>query len=486
MKNLSDREHQAAFKKQQMDNTYRDSVATINQEGKRVWIFPKMPKGNLYAWRKRLSYVYLILFFGLPFIKLDGEPFFLLNVLERKFILFGFIFWPQDFILFGIAMLAFIVFIILFTVIFGRLFCGWACPQTIFMEMVFRRIEYWIDGDAAEQKRLKSMPWNSEKVRKRTIKHFLFLVLSFIISHTFLSYLLGLDEVVKLLKEPLSEHVGSFVALTIFTLVFYGVYTFFREQVCLIACPYGRLQGVMLDKKSIVVAYDYFRGEQRGKFHKNETRTLGDCIDCKACVHVCPTGIDIRNGTQLECINCTACIDACDHIMESVNLPKGLIRYDSEAGIANGEKLKLNARIAGYSAVLVILLVGLVSGLAMRSEIETNVLRAKGLLFQETDSLHISNLYNYKLINKSKRAIQIDIKVEDLPDTKIQFIGNSIPKAEKGDLVEGSFFIIVPKSSMAKNKNDIYLSVEENGQVIDRVKTVFMAPSPKKRKKQAI
>lgn len=485
MQALNDREKQAAEKKQLMDNTYRDSVATINQEGKRVWIFPKKPHGFFYTWRKGLSYFYLILFFGLPFIKIDGEPLFLLNVLERKFILFGFIFWPQDFVLFGIAMLTFIVFIILFTVIFGRLFCGWACPQTIFMEMVFRRIEYWVDGDASEQKRLKNSAWTSEKIRKRTIKHALFLMLSLLISHTFLSYILGLDQVIKLVSEPLINHIGSFIAISIFTLIFYGVYTFFREQVCLIACPYGRLQGVMLDKNSIVVAYDYFRGEKRGKFHKNETRTLGDCIDCKACVHVCPTGIDIRNGTQLECINCTACIDACDHIMESVNLPKGLIRYDSEAGIAKGEKLRFNARIAGYSAVLTILLIGLISGLAMRPEIETNVLRAKGLLFQETDSLHISNLYNYKLINKSKRSIQIQLKVEGLDDAKIQFVGKGIQQVAKGELVEGSFFIIVPKLAMKKHKNDIHLAIEEDGKAIDHIETVFMAPSPKKNKKSS-
>ena len=482
MDTTSDRSKLAAEKKQLMDNTYRDTVGTINKEGKRVWLFPKKPSGKFYNWRKNLSYVYLLLFFGLPFIKWDGEPFFLLNVLERKFIFFGFIFWPQDFILFGVAMLTFIVFIILFTVIFGRLFCGWACPQTIFMEMVFRRIEYWIDGDANEQRRLKNSSWTKEKIRKRTLKHSLFIALSFLISHTFLSYLIGIDALIKLISEPLRDHLGAFIALTLFTFVFYGVYSFFREQVCLIACPYGRLQGVMLDKNSIVVAYDYFRGEPRGKFHKNETRSLGDCIDCKACVHVCPTGIDIRNGTQLECVNCTACIDACDHIMESVNLPKGLIRYDSEAGIAKGEKLKFNLRIAGYSAVLTLLLTGLITGLALRSEVETNVLRAKGLLFQEVDSLHISNLYNYKLVNKSKRNIQASIEIDGLDSARIQFIGKGIPEIEKGQLSEGSFFIIVPKSMVQKQKNEIKLKLVENGKTIEHIETVFIGPIKKKKK----
>ena len=311
--------------------TFRDSVATISKEGKRNYINPKKPKGRLYNLRTRFSILYLIIFFTLPFIKVNGEPIFMLNVLERKFILFGMIFWPQDFFIFAIGMLTFVVFVIVFTVVFGRIFCGWACPQTIFMEMVFRKVEYLIDGDAGKQRQLRQMPWNGEKIRKRTIKFIAFFIISFVIANFFLAYLISMDKLIGYIENP-SANTGTLISLTVFTFVFLFVYWWFREQVCLVVCPYGRLQGVLLDKNTIVVAYDKLRGEPRSKFKKTEAHQhesidedvalklktglteeektthahSGDCIDCFACVRVCPTGIDIRNGTQLECVNCTA------------------------------------------------------------------------------------------------------------------------------------------------------------------------------------
>ena len=347
-----------------MDESFRDSISTISEEGSRNWIYPQKPKGPLYDKRKLVSYAYLALFFTVPFIKLNGEPLLLLNVLERKFIIFGLIFWPQDLFLAALALLTFMVFIVLFTVVFGRLFCGWVCPQTIFMEMVFRRIEYWIEGDANQQRRLNKQSWNREKITKKAGKLLAFFALSFVIGNFFYSYIIGMDELIKIITEPFSEHVGGFLGMIAFSGVFFFVYTYFREQVCLVVCPYGRLQGVLLDRNSIVVAYDYVRGEPRTKPKKVEDTKAGDCIDCKACVRVCPTGIDIRNGTQLECVNCTACIDACDHIMEEIGKPKGLIRYDSENGIAKGTKLKVTPRIIGYSAVLLLLVVGLSFGIS--------------------------------------------------------------------------------------------------------------------------
>jgi cytochrome c oxidase accessory protein FixG len=230
------------------EETFRDKVATIDKEGKRIWVFPQLPKGgSLYKARTWLSLVYLAVFFSLPFFKVNGHPVFLINVLERKFILFGQIFWPQDFFIFGIGMVLFIVFIALFTVVFGRVFCGWACPQTIFMEMVFRKIEYWIEGDAARQKVLAKAKWNTDKILRKSSKWLIFWIVSFLIANTFLAYIIGVDELQRIITEPVSKHAGGFISIAIFTTIFFLVYAWFREQVCTVVCPYGRMQGVLLE-----------------------------------------------------------------------------------------------------------------------------------------------------------------------------------------------------------------------------------------------
>ncbi|HJY13732.1 MAG TPA: cytochrome c oxidase accessory protein CcoG, partial [Flavobacterium sp.] len=335
-----------------------------------------------------VSYVLLAILIANPFIKVNGNQFMMFNVMERRFNIFGFPFWPQDFYLFVISMLVGVVFIILFTVVFGRIFCGWICPQTIFLEMVFRRIEYWIDGDRGAQSRLARQEWNAEKIRKRLIKWTIFFLISFGIANVFLAYLVGSDVLFLMIEEGPIKQSSNFIALLIFTSVFYFVFVWFREQVCIIACPYGRLQGVLLDNKSINVAYDFVRGEKeegRAKYNKKENRATtgkGDCIDCHQCVHVCPMGIDIRNGTQLECTNCTACIDECDSIMETVGLPKGLIRYASEDEIARKEPFKFTSRMKGYTAVLFILISVFVGMLFLRTNVEAIILRLPGQLFQ--------------------------------------------------------------------------------------------------------
>lgn len=456
-------------------DAFRDHIATVNSEGKRNWIYPYKPSGKLFNYRKYLSYVYLLFFFGLPFIKVQDEPLFLINVLERKFILFGMIFWPQDFFIFGLGLLIFIVFIALFTVIFGRVFCGWACPQTIFMEMLFRRIEYWIDGDATHQKALKKAPMNGRKLFKRSAKYTLFFLLSFLIANTFLSYIIGLDQLLKIITEPLQQHLGGFVSILIFTGIFFFVYSWFREQVCIIVCPYGRMQGVLLDRNSVVVAYDYVRGEERHKFKKNEVRTGGDCIDCNMCVKVCPTGIDIRHGTQLECINCTACIDACDHMMESVGLEKGLIRFDSENGIKNKIRLGFTNRMKAYSAVLLVLIGIETALLVTRSDYDATIIRAKGMLYQEQPNNQISNLFTIKLMNKTRRDLPVLMKVENYPGATVQIVGKNL-EVKKEDVSQGSFFIFLDKKGLKNRKTLLKIGIYSNGKLIKTVKTNFLGP----------
>src|SRR6478609_3838398 len=315
---------------------YRDSISLIDKGGDRNWVYTKKPKGHLYNGRNWFNILLIVLLFTGPFLKYNGHPLMLLNVLDRKFIILGIPFWPQDMPLFALLMLTFVMFIIVFTVVFGRVWCGWACPQTIFMEMLFRKIEYWIEGDFKAQQKLDKQEWNTDKIIRKTSKHILFFALSVWIANTFLSYVIGVDEVWKLISDGPTEHPGKFFSLIVFSTVFYFVFAKFREIICIVVCPYGRLQGLMLDKNSIVVAYDYLRGEPRGHKKKGVEQNLGDCVDCHRCVQVCPTGIDIRNGTQLECINCTACIDECNDVMVKVHKPKGLIRYASQEEISTG------------------------------------------------------------------------------------------------------------------------------------------------------
>lgn len=480
---------------------FRDSIATVDKSGKRIWIYPKKPSGRFTNIRTYVSWVLLAVLIVTPFIKINGTPLFLFNILERKFILFGVTFLPQDFHIFVIAMLTLLVFIILFTVVYGRLFCGWVCPQTIFMEMVYRKIEYWLEGDAPAQRRLNNAPWDGRKIRIKTIKQLIFFAIAIFVSNLFLAYIIGVEEVIRIATEPVNQHLGGFAAMVIFSFAFYYVFAFLREQVCVTICPYGRLQGVMLDKNSIVVAYDWIRGEPRGKIKRSEKKTpktsadllsnmantatthevvdapkaeLGDCIDCKMCIYVCPTGIDIRNGTQLECINCTACIDACDEIMDKVNRPRGLIRYDSIEGIATGRQKIMTPRAYAYSAVLLVLIAANAVFLGMRSSVELLLLRTPGMLYQETEDGYISNLYNYQLVNKTDDSATVELKLINV-EGRIRYVGEA-PRLKPGEITKGAVFIDLHPSTIKDRSTKLSIDLVKDDEIIDQTRTNFLGP----------
>lgn len=461
------------------DDEFRDTIATVDSQGKRVWIYPKKPSGRYHRWRIVVTTFLLTILFVAPFIKVNDRPFILLNFFERKFILFGQVFWPQDFFLLALTLVTFFVVVTLFTVAFGRIWCGWMCPQTLFLEMVFRKIEYWIEGDANEQRKLNSAPWDASKLFKKLSKQIIFLSIAIIIAHLVMAYLIGVDEVIKIVSQSPTAHMAGFIGLVVFTGIFYGVFALFREQACIAVCPYGRLQGVLLVKDSLVVAYDWIRGEPRGKLKKDQAtadHNKGDCIDCKLCVHVCPTGIDIRNGTQLECVNCTACIDACDEVMEKIGKPRGLIRYSSYNAIKDGVQKLFTPRIAGYSVVLLALISLLGYFIVTRADIETTVLKAPGTLYSKTEDGQITNVYNIEFVNKTFDDVSLEMKVESPAAASLLKIGDPQIVVPSEGILKGLFMIKLPEQEIKSMKMNVVLGIYQNGNRIETANARFIGP----------
>ncbi len=345
------------------------------------------------------------------------------------------------------------------------------------MEMVFRRIEYWIEGDWTHQKKLDKQKWNAEKIRKRILKWIVFWLISFLIANTFLAYIIGTEELFEIITAPPSQHIGGLISLFIFTTVFFGVFTWFREQVCIAVCPYGRLQGVLLDKNSILVAYDYKRGESRAKFKKDEDRKAegkGDCIDCGQCINVCPTGIDIRNGTQLECINCTACMDACDDIMEGVGLEKGLIRYDSEHSIQTKQAFKLSTRAKAYIVLMFVIMLILGILIFTRKDVDTKIMRVKNTSYQKISNDIYSNIYIVKMTNKTNKDIPVQIK-PITEGVEIELIGNDI-LLKKGEKIKREILVKMNKKDIDGTKTPIIIGIYKENELLNKITVNFSGP----------
>lgn len=460
--------------------TFRDSIGTMDNTGTRKWVFPKKPKGKYTNYRRLVSIALLIIFIVIPFLKFHGNPILKFNILDREFFIFGQPFYPQDFFILTIGAITGLIFIILFTMVFGRIFCGWICPQTIFMEFVFRKIEYWIEGDRNKQIRLDAQPWNAEKIRKKGLKWFVFVLISLFVSHLMFAYVVGYERVLEIMKEGPVKNYDNFLVMILFTAAFYFVFAWFREQVCTLVCPYGRLQGVLIDEKTINVFYDFKRGENRAKWKKGEDRKAagkGDCIDCNQCVVVCPTGIDIRNGQQLECINCTACIDACDEVMEKVGFPKGLIRYASEDEIKKQEPFKFTARMKASAIILIALVIGTTFLMLNRSSVEGKFIKPAGSTYFEKNE-RIYNSYNYTLLNKSNKNRIVTFKIISPVHGEIEVIGEQNKINMKRDIsTKGTINVSFPSKEVNLSKQNIKIGVfDEKGELIDAYETYFEGP----------
>lgn len=447
--------------------SFRDRPLNIEESGKRKWVYAKQPKGKWYTRRTIFAWFCILFLIFAPIIKINGNPFMLLDVAHRRFFLFGQLIWAQDTYLLALIMLIAVVFIVLFTVVYGRLWCGWACPQTLFMEMIFRRIEYLFDGNY--RKGVKKEPNSPKVILRRIAKHITFYFTALIITHVFINWFVGLDRLIEIISSPISENLIGFLLVIGITTFYYWIYSHFREQVCTMICPYGRMQGVLLDSKSIAVTYDYKRGEPRGA--KNE----GDCIDCKQCISVCPTGIDIKNGSQLECVNCTACIDECNSVMHKIGKPKNLIRFDSVHGIETGKRSIINARTYGYSAVLLILLTVLAFTLMKRTPIDSTILRVSGTMYQEIEHNVFSNIYNVKIINKTPLDKDLSLQLIHPENGEIQFSSKDHILKKDGKY-ESVIIIKLNKSDLKGKSTDVKIGIFEKGELLETYETNFIGP----------
>ena len=449
--------------------SFRDRPLNINSRGGRNWIYAKKPKGKWYRRRTFVAWLLILFITGVPFIKINGNPLVLLDIANRKFIIFGTIFWAQDTFILALLMLSFVLFIVLFTVTFGRIWCGWACPQTIFLEMVFRKIEYLIEGSYRERYKLDNSPWTTRKIFKKGLKHGIFIFISILMTNTFLMWFIGSDRLLEIIFEPVSRNLSGFIIMLVVSAFFYWVYSYFREQICTMVCPYGRMQGVLTDSRSIVVSYDYVRGEPRGP------RNKGDCIDCHQCISVCPTGIDIRNGTQLECINCTACIDQCNSVMKATGKPPGLIRYASAANIKGEHPSIWNARNRAYSVVLLIIFSFFVVTMVTRPAIETTILRTPNTVFFENND-NIINLYEIKIINKTHKKLPVKIElISHEGEVNLTEAENTIIVKDQ-DMYKSRFSVQIEKDQLKNDKIKIEFGIYSNGKLIETCKSVFIGP----------
>lgn len=457
---------------------YGNTISTVDNSGKRKWIYAFRPRGKFYKYRTWLSWFYILVFFGIPFIKINNKPFLMFNIPRGEFIIFGQLFFPQDFIILGIGMMIAIVFIIVFTLLFGRIFCGWICPQTIFLEMVFRKIEFWIEGPAHKQMAMaKKADKPTDYYVKKVLKHVLFFVLSFLIANTFLAYIIGVDDLWGIIRGPISENWVGLLSILAFTAVFYFIYAYVREIVCTVICPYGRMQSTLMDKKSMAVAYDFNRGEPRAKGNKRKVmENAGDCIDCGMCVNVCPTGIDIRNGLQMECVNCTACIDACDMMMRKVNKPEKLITFASEHQLETNTvgKSKLDLRAKFLLVLLIVLSLFFVSGLVMRPFFDTTVMRVPGQLYQENKDGTVTNLYKLKVLSKAPNTRPFQIALKD-KQGKIEYVGRKIDSLQSGQQGEEIFFIRLSPEQISNRKMNLHIQIKSDDKVIDTKKVSFLS-----------
>lgn len=456
-------------------------MPTLNQDGSRHWIRPKPSHGRWWERRRIVAYALMLVFFAVPHLRVGGQPLFLMDLPHRTFILMGYTFLPTDTLLLMLVMASGVVGIFLITALFGRAWCGWACPQTVYLEFLFRPIGRWFDGGYTGSRNLDKK--HKFFVPRRIAKYITFFLMALFVSNTLLAFFIGTDNLYRWMLSPPSEHPTAFFLVSLFTGIVWFNFTYFREQTCLIVCPYGRWQAALIDRQSVIVAYDEKRGEPRMLGTTNRPADAGDCIACGSCVQTCPTGIDIRNGLQMECVHCTQCIDACDDVMVRVGKPKGLIRYSSQDAMAGMPRKLLRMRTVLYPAILVVMVGGLLVALITKDTADVTLLRGIGAPFAEEADGRIANQIRIKIANRGHDEAEYSIAVSGLTEAgllsrEIVVVAPENPmKIAGGETRSTSMFIVVPRRVFVHGERDITLTVSDGKSVMQQLSWRLLGPS---------
>lgn len=454
-------------------------LSTLEKDGSRRWLYPRLSPGRYWHARRLVGYGLIILFVLLPHWKINGKPAILLDLLHRQFSFFGLTLLPTDTLLLALFMVSVFLTIFLLTALYGRVWCGWACPQTVYLEYVFRPIERLFDGTMGKGGKPSSLTpgW------RRSLKFVAYLLVSMLLAHTFLAYFVGVDQLSQWIMGSPFNHPVAFMVMAVVTGLMLFDFGYFREQTCLVACPYGRLQSVLLDKQSLIVAYDVKRGEPRGKLRTElpmAERTQGDCIDCGLCVRTCPTGIDIRQGLQMECVHCTQCIDACDEIMDKINKPRGLIRYSCQEAIEGLPHKKLRPRVVIYPLLLLIAVSAFVIVLSRRAPVDVTVLRTLGSPFTVTAEGTVQNTFQIKLVNREQEDRSYTLELLDTgavkkDEVKLEAVGQPW-LARPLELNTHAVLVTVPKSAFTFGHYDLKLAVRDGSTVRKEITCRLLGP----------
>ncbi len=450
-------------------------LTTLGRDGKRRWMYPTPSKGSKYRARQVLGWALIAFFVGLPWVKIGGRPAILLDIAAREFTFFGLTLHPTDTLLLMVFLLTVLLSVFFVTALFGRVWCGWGCPQTVYLEFVYRPIERLIEGKEGARRKLDQGPWTREKMIRKGLKYGVFLLISLFLAHTFVAYFVGWERLLEWMGKSPAEAPGYFVMMILTTALVYFDFGFFREQMCTITCPYARFQSVLMDRNSLIVSYDPNRGEPRGTARARKqagplnledgTVSFGDCVDCGACVRTCPTGIDIREGLQMECVACTQCIDACNEIMDAVDKPRGLIRFTSENALDQKPTRVARPRVLAYGVILVLLSATFVGLVINRGPLEVDLARASGTTYQITNDGDVANRLRFRLRNRTAEEVHAEVRVVSPEAASVQVVGQHPILLPAGDPVRIEVWITMPPEEMPSGGMPLTLELVVDGEV---------------------